>query len=516
MAFKKNQIEINQEFEQALDLIEKSNENVFITGKAGTGKSTLLQYFREKTKKEIVILAPTGVAALNVKGQTIHSFFKFKPDINISKVKKIKNNNSIYKKVKTIIIDEISMVRADLFDCVDKFLRLNRGKNIPFGGVQMVFIGDLYQLPPVVTYAEKEIFKNFYETPYFFSSKVFEELDIKIVELEKVYRQKDQSFVNLLNLVRNNSITDKELKILNSRFDPEFEPDSKDFYIHLTPTKKLSALINERELAKLDGEEFAYEALLSGEFELNHLPTSQFLKFKKGAQVMMLNNDSTGRWVNGTIGIIQDDPDAPDTIWVELQDGEVAGVTPNTWELFNYHYDVSKGHIESEVIGACTQYPMQLAWSVTIHKSQGKTFDRVIIDVGSGTFAHGQMYVALSRCTSFEGTVLRKAIEKRHIFVDWKIVNFLTKYRYKLSEKEMSLEDKTDLISRVIKKGGEIEILYLKTNDEKSTRVVKPISIGEFDYNGKKFFGVIGFCRKRGEERVFKVERILKIASVGR
>jgi len=301
------EIDFNSEFQCALDMMEKTDKNIFITGRAGTGKSTLLSYFHNNTKKNVVILAPTGVAAVNVGGQTIHSFFHFKPGVTPAAIKKKratgKEKISIYKKLTTIVIDEISMVRADLLDCVDKFLRLNGpDSKRPFGGVQMIFIGDLYQLPPVVTGTEREIFKSLYDSPYFFSAKIIDQLDMEFIELEKVYRQKDDDFVRLLNAIRNNSITDDDIALFNKRCDPSFEVSADDFYISLTSTNEMSNQINERRLAQLPGKVWKARGLVEGDFGKESMPTAEELKLKKGAQIMLLNNDSYGRWINGTIG----------------------------------------------------------------------------------------------------------------------------------------------------------------------------------------------------------------------
>ena len=247
-------IEINEQFHRALEIMEDTSKNVFITGRAGTGKSTLLEYFRSFTSKKVAVLAPTGVAAVNVKGQTIHSFFKFKPDVTVEKIKKLRKDDkaSVYKKLDAIVIDEVSMVRADLLDCVDTFLRLNGpDKTDPFGGIQMIFVGDLYQLPPVVKGEERAIFSSLYDTPYFFSAHVFTKLKMEFVELEKVYRQHDEHFISLLNAIRNNSITEESLELLNRRYIPEYEPDPDDFFVYLTTTNDLAERINSRQLEKL-------------------------------------------------------------------------------------------------------------------------------------------------------------------------------------------------------------------------------------------------------------------------
>ena len=495
--------------------MENTSKNVFITGKAGTGKSTLLDYFRQNTNKRIVVLAPTGVAAINVRGETIHSFFGFKPDITLEKVKKLKfkkGKPNIYKMIEAIVIDEISMVRSDILDCIDKFLRLNRSKpNLPFGGLQMVFFGDLYQLPPVVVGREKMIFKDHYETEYFFSARVFNDMEMEYLELEKVYRQKDEKFIALLNSIRNNTAGDPELMELNKRHDPRYEtPD--DYFIYLTTTNRMAGDINEKELAKLPGETFVFPGLLEGDLEPNQLPTELDLKLKIGSQVMLLNNDSGGRWVNGTmakiIGFIGE------AISIELPDGKQHQVGTFTWEIFHFQLNAKSSRMESEVVAAFTQYPLKLAWAITIHKSQGKTFDNVVIDIGNGTFAHGQMYVALSRCRSLEGIILKKPIKKSHIFMDYRIVKFVTGYQYQLSEKNLSFEDKITLIKKAIREKRKIEIVYLKAQDEKSKRVIEPLQMGEMEYNGKPFFGLTAFCHHRKEKRCFRVDRILEIIRI--
>jgi len=510
-------IELNDEFKLALGLMEKTKEHLFITGRAGTGKSTLLDYFRSGATKQLVVLAPTGVAALNVKGQTIHSFFRFKPDITPEKVKKLHPNKSkIYKNLEAIIIDEISMVRADLLDCVDKFLRLHGPHSgQPFGGCQMIFIGDLYQLPPVVSGAERNVFRVHYPSPYFFDAKVLVSLPLRMVELEKVYRQKDQSFIDLLNTVRNNSATDLELAALNSRCLPDFEPPSNEFYITTTSTNDQAAQINHLYLAKLSGKARSFPGLVAGEFSAKDLPTEINLSLKSGAQVMFLNNDSRGRWVNGSIGrvvkIERDTETGQPAIISQLAQGDKVKVLPYTWEIFHFRFNERQKILESEVVGSFTQYPLRLAWAVTIHKSQGKTFDKLIVDVGRGTFAHGQMYVALSRCTSLAGLVLKKPIHKNHIFMDWRVVRFLTGYQYQRSESTLPVAEKIKLIQRAIANRSKLEIIYLKSSDVKSKRVIQPASIGQMDYLGKPFLGLTGFCFSRQADRVFRVDKILEI-----
>ncbi len=528
---KKHHIEFNKQFLHALRTIEDTDRNVFITGRAGTGKSTLLQYFRDSTKKNIAVLAPTGVAAVNVKGQTIHSFFNFRVDVTPDTVGKIKpRDKDIYKKLDAIVIDEISMVRADLLDCVDIFLRRHgRKKTRPFGGIQMIFIGDLYQLPPVVTSREKALFTDHYKSPYFFSAKVFDDdlfskmsiqnanFEMEFIELEKVYRQRDKQFLDILNSIRNNTVTDDDIREINRRYDPGFAENPGDFYIYLTTTNALAEKINMNKLSELKAKEHNYQGIIDGEFEARNLPTALNLTLKQGSQVMLLNNDSLGRWINGSIGRIaevEETEDDADVLWVELPGGEVVDVIPYKWEMFEFSYDKKTSRIISSSVGSFTQYPLRLAWAVTIHKCQGMTFDKAIIDIGSGTFSHGQLYVALSRCTTINGLVLKRAIHKKNVLLDRRVVGFVTRYQYKQAEKQLSMEDRYALIDQAIKGKKKLEIVYLKTKDEKTKRTIIPGYAGEMEYQGRKFPGLQAFCTSRKDERVFHIERILEMRMV--
>ena len=442
-----DKLEFDEQFSAVYDLLENNPSPVFVTGKAGTGKSTLLQYFREHTSKNIVVLAPTGVAAVNVRGQTIHSFFRFRPDITpegVNSVRLRKAQKALYKKLDAVVIDEISMVRSDLLDCVDAFLRLHGpDAGAPFGGVQMIFFGDLYQLPPVMTRFDRDIFKDVYASPYFFDAMSFKQLDFKIIELQKIYRQKDEAFIRLLNNVRDKSISVTDLEVLNRRLNPRFSPGDKDFYVYLTTTNALADQINQERAKELPGESFHLEGELSDGFDVRSLPTHQRLELKTGAQVMLLNNDPAGKWVNGTIGKIfstAKDHEATargsspsgdlwlqgGTIRVALASGLVVEVARFTWEAFRFFYIKDTAQIDSESATSFSQYPLKLSWAITIHKSQGKTFSKVVLDIGNGTFAPGQMYVALSRCTDLEGLVLKKPIFKRHILLDDQVVRFMT------------------------------------------------------------------------------------------
>ena len=439
-------LENNPPFKQALDLMETSHQPLFITGKAGSGKSTLLQYFRHQTKKRLAVLAPTGVAALNVQGQTVHRFFNFPVDVSPEKVEAGKvrlRNPGLYKELQTLLIDEVSMLRADLLDCINIFLQRHgpaSPTNQAFGGVQMIFIGDLYQLSPVVTYQEKEIFSHYYSSPYFFSAKVFTEqnFEMKILELKKVYRQKNSAFIEILNRIRNNTVQEEDLHCLNRRYLPHFQnhpENSKSFYIYLTATNKIADEINDKHLKTIFEPSHQFKAEITGNFKKNPFPTAETLELKEGAQVMLLNNDSKQRWINGSIGTVEcfkkGEKAQEDAIHIRLQKDEGGGlihVERFTWEVFRFVFNEEKRAIVSELIGSFTQFPLRLAWAVTIHKSQGKTFNHIFIDIGKRAFAPGQMYVALSRCTSLEGIVLKTPLEKRHIFTDPRISQFFNPY----------------------------------------------------------------------------------------
>ncbi len=512
------QLEFTPQFEKTLRLLENTDRSLFITGRAGTGKSTLLNYFRQTTKKKLVVLAPTGVAALNVQGQTIHSFFSFRPDITPDKVKRLQpSKQKLIRSLDAIIIDEISMVRADLLDCVDLALRLNRDyENVPFGGLQMILIGDLYQLPPVVIPREEKVFSLHYESPYFFSANVFRDKNFRLeyVELDKVFRQKDQSFLELLNAIRNRSISEEQLARLNARYLPDFQPEEDEFYLTLTSTNEAADAINQEKLDHLPGKNRYYQGEIEGEFEEAYLPTSKVLALKEGAQVMLLTNDPYGRWVNGSIGRIEEiiKPETgAEVVMVRLSSGELVDILPHQWEIFHFELDQKKNKIISRVVGTFNQYPLRLSWAVTIHKSQGKTFDRVVVDIGRGTFAHGQVYVALSRCTSFEGLVLKKPIKKGHILMDYRVVRFLTRFQYEQASEKLPAEAKRKRIKEAIKNNQWLEMIYLKPDDSKSQRVVKPLSLSRMDYGGKNFEGLRAYCFLRQEERTFRLDRILDL-----
>jgi ATP-dependent exoDNAse (exonuclease V) alpha subunit len=425
-------LELNTDFKIALDLIEKEGKNLFITGRAGTGKSTLLQLFRNTTRKKAVVLAPTGVAALNVQGQTIHSFFGFPPRLISSREISKRKDRRLYRNMEVLIIDEISMVRADMLDNIDYFLRLNRDSPLPFGGVQVVFFGDLFQLPPVVASDfEQEIFSTSYDSAFFFSAQVFQRgFEIEMLELRKVYRQDNRHFLRLLDGIRLNHADQDDLDELNERFEPNFEPE--DFYITLSARNATSDRINQRELGKIDLPERKYLATVTGEFNPTQYPAEAALSLKIDAQVMLLKNDPDRRYVNGTIGKIVALGNEFIKIQIEEKSGDLKEIViaPVTWEIIRYKNDPTQTEdIQTEVVGTFTQFPLRLAWAVTIHKAQGKTFDRVIIDLGGGAFEHGQTYVALSRCRTLEGIVLRQRIRPQDILTDMRILDFYQQMR---------------------------------------------------------------------------------------
>lgn len=430
-------IAITQEFSKALDILEKTNENIFITGQAGTGKSTLLREFVETTQKKYVILAPTGVAALNVGGQTIHSFFRIKPGkIDIPNLKK-DFRTKLFGSLDTVIIDEISMVRSDLMHAVDTLLRKNRNKpDEPFGGVQMVFFGDLLQLPPVTRDEEKRYIIDTYGGEQFYDAPVFKSLGYHFVELTQIFRQSESEvkFKELLGKIRTNTVSDEDMITLNSRLKSRVgEPDFATF---LTSRRNIAASINQQKLEQIKGREYSFTGKLKGKYAKfvdlessqleNKLPAPYNLKLRVGAQIMMLRNDPSNRWVNGTICKVADIQDGD--IYVEI-DGEEHIVTPESWKEVSFEHNRETNQIEEKVTAEFIQFPIQLAYAITIHKSQGKTFDNIIIDVGKGAFAHGQVYVALSRCRTFNGVVLNSPIQKSDIFINPSVADYYKKMR---------------------------------------------------------------------------------------
>ena len=428
----------NKEFQDALQLITHTRQSVFLTGKAGTGKSTFLKYICNHTKKKYVVLAPTGIAAINAGGVTLHSFFKLPfrpmlpddPDLSLSHgrifefFKYPKEKRKIIAEVDLIIIDEISMVRADIIDCVDRILRVYSGNmRLPFGGKQLLFVGDVFQLEPVVPSDQKEILSLFYASPFFFSARVFKDINLVPIELQKVYRQTDPVFINVLDRIRNNAARKQELDTLNGHYFPSFEPQNEDMYITLATRRDQVDFINEKKLAELPGEEYVSVGKIEGDFPESSLPTQLNLSIKEQAQVIFIDNDYERRWVNGTIGMVSG-IDENGNVYVLLESGVEHLVEPTSWRNYKYKYNEKERRIEEEIVGTFEQLPIRLAWAITVHKSQGLTFSRVVVDLTGGVFAGGQTYVALSRCTSLEGLVLKSKISSRDIFIRKEIVEF--------------------------------------------------------------------------------------------
>ena len=437
----------NSIFQKAVAFVNQTNKHLFLTGKAGTGKTTFLKYIKEHSFKKMAIVAPTGVAAINAGGVTIHSFFQlpFGPFIpsesglsgsyngefnnRYSLLKNLRLTGSkkqVIRELDLLVIDEISMVRSDLLDAVDAVLRhVRKQPLLPFGGVQMVYIGDLFQLPPVAQYHEWDVLQEYYKSPFFFDSLALHQAPPLFIELKKIYRQKGDTFINILNNIRNNCCTDNDLQLLHENYNPAFSPQKDEKYITLTSHNSKADAINRRELEKLPGKAYTYEAEISGEFYEKSFPAEKVLQLKKGAQIMFIRNDKgeNRKFYNGKIGtitkidhekIVVSFPNEPDELELEHE----------TWENIRYDYNNEKDAISEEELGTFKQFPVRLAWAITIHKSQGLTFDKAIIDAGS-SFAPGQVYVSLSRLTSLQGLVMHSRISRECISTDNRVIEFV-------------------------------------------------------------------------------------------
>ena len=426
----------NPEFQDAWDVLQHTHRSVFLPGKAGTGKSTFLKYIRDNTKKKTVVLAPTGIAAVNVGGQTMHSFFKipFKPMVpddpdyaNPARMRKMlrytKEKVKLIQQLELIIIDEISMVRADIIDFVDRVLRVYSGNmREPFGGKQLLFVGDIFQLEPVVTHDTRDILRRYYRNFFFFNARAFEQINLVPIELRKIYRQSDNDFIALLDRVRINHATAPDMTQLNRRCNPDYQEVNGEFAITLATRRDTVDSINDEHMKALKTPEYIYEGVIEGDFPENSLPTAYRLALKEGAQVIFIRNDKQGRWCNGTIGRVTRLSDQ--SVYVALEDGAEMQVEWEVWENMQYTYNEKEKKVEEKVLGSFSQIPIKPAWALTVHRSQGLTFNRVVIDFAGGAFTGGQTYVALSRCTSLEGITLLKPLSERDIIVNPAVVEF--------------------------------------------------------------------------------------------
>lgn len=432
----------NQELQNALQLVQFTHRSLFLTGKAGTGKSTFLHYIAQTTKKKYVILAPTGIAAINVGGATLHSFFKLPfhpllPNDRRYSTQQLRNTlkyNSekikLIRELELIIIDEISMVRADIIDFIDKILRVySHNMRIPFGGKQLLLVGDVYQLEPVLKEEDWQLLQPYYSSKFFFDAHVFRSFHLVCIELQKVYRQRDDKFISILDHIRTSTVTNTDLSLLNQQVGQHQPMDAHQLSITLSTRRDTVDYINGLHLSKLPGDATILHGSIDGEYPENNLPTPIELEVKTGAQILFIKNDREKRWVNGTLGTIIGIGDEEDgKIYIRTEQGEDVDVEQEVWNNVRYTYNQKEQKVEEEILGSFQQFPLRLAWAITIHKSQGLTFNQVKIDLSGGVFAGGQTYVALSRCRSLKGIALQEPVKREDIYVNQEVVKFSKNY----------------------------------------------------------------------------------------
>ena len=456
----------NKEWQDALQIVNFTRRSLFLTGKAGTGKSTFLRYVASNTKKKHVILAPTGIAAINAGGSTLHSFFRlpFHPLLPNDRqfdrrhiretLKYTSEQRKLLREIELIIIDEISMVRADIIDFIDKVLRIYTRNYEPFGGKQMLLVGDIFQLEPVLKEEDRQLLRPFYSSAYFFNAKVWQQMQLVSIELRKVYRQKDDYFISLLDRIRQNKVSASDLSTLNTRVMPvthslnnfSSNSDSKNTLLRilLAARRDVVDYTNEQRLAELPGSPSIFYGNIKGDFPDTSLPTPVELQVKPGAQVIFIKNDKEKRWVNGTLGIITEIDEEQGIITIATEEGIDFPVEREVWENIRYTFNEKEQKIEEMLLGTYTQFPIRLAWAITVHKSQGLTFNQVDIDFTGGVFAGGQTYVALSRCTSLQGITLKAPIRQQDIFVRAEVVQFAQRYNNQTLIEQAMQEGKAD------------------------------------------------------------------------